>query len=366
MERPQREYLIGLNLIPALTPRRMERLLHHFPTPQTAWEATAEELAAVSGFADVAAKIASERSERALDRELARCAERKIRFVTRLDRDYPPLLREISAPPAVLYVKGEGLLDATRTVAIVGTRRSSRYGRAVAERLAGDLAQRRFVVVSGLAIGIDASAHRGALKAGGVTAAVLGAGFLHPYPACNKELAQEIIQNGLLVSEYALDTRPTKWTFPQRNRILSGLARGVVVVEAPERSGALITAQLALDQGREVFAVPGNVTNTASCGANRLIQEGAKLVASVEDILEEFPDLAPVPAIAPEDAKTAASGLSDIERQVYEMIGLEPMHIDDIIARGGLSPSEAAHTVLLLQFKHLIQEVEGRRYIRTL
>ena len=366
MRKSQREYLFGLNLIPEMTPRRMDRLLRHFPTPQAAWEASEEELAAVPGFADVAAQIASERREAALDRELKRCAEQGIRFVTRLDRDYPPLLREIGTPPAVLYIKGEGSLDVTRTVAIVGTRRSSRYGRAMAERLAGDLARRRFVIVSGLAIGIDASAHRGALKAGGVTTAVLGAGFLHPCPACNKGLAQEIVQKGVLISEYSLDTRPTKWTFPQRNRILSGLSRGVVVVEAPERSGALITAHSALEQGREVFAVPGNVTNTSSRGTNRLIQEGAKLVTSVEDILEEFPDLATAPAIAPEAVGRAVLDLFGTERRVYEMIGLEPMHIDDIIARGGLSPSEAAHAVLLLQLKHLIQEVEGRRYIRAL
>ena len=366
MGRPQREYLIGLNLTPAMTPRRIDRLLQHFPTPQAAWEASEAELAAVPGFANVVVGIACERREAALDRELKRCAEQGIRFVTRLDRDYPPLLREIAVPPAVLYIKGEGSLDVTPTVAIVGTRRSSRYGRAMAERLAEGLARRRFVVVSGLAIGIDAAAHRGALKAGGATAAVLGAGFRHPCPACNKELAQEIAQKGVLISEYPLDTRPTKWSFPQRNRILSGLSRGVLVVEAPERSGALITAHSALEQGREVFAVPGNVTSVASCGTNRLIQDGAKLVTSVEDVLEEFPDLAAAPAIAPETADRAVSDLFGTERKVYEMIGLEPMHIDDIIARGGLSPSEAAYAVLLLQLKHLIQEVEGRRYIRAL
>jgi DNA processing protein len=366
MRRTQDEYLIGLNLIPELTPRRMTRLLAHLASPQAIWEASGKALASLPGFGALAAKVVASRSEEALDRELARSRKLGIQFLTCLDSGYPPLLRQIDTPPTVLYVRGNAMLNTTRTIAIVGTRRSSRYGRSVAEGLAEELGRRGIVVVSGLAIGIDAAAHRGALKAGAQTVAVLGAGFLYPCPACNSGLADAISKAGTLISEYPLSTRPAKWTFPRRNRVLAGLSRGIVVVEAPERSGALITARLALDQGREVFAVPGNITSTGSCGTNRLIQEGAKLVQTVDDILCELPGLVISETVSVADAKAAALTLSEAEQRVYDLIGLEPMHIDDIIARGDLSPGEAAHILLLLQINQLIQEVEGRRYIRTL
>lgn len=365
MKRPESHYLIGLNLIRELTPRRMAILLDRFTSPQAIWEAPQKELAALPGFSKAAPKIASSRSEEAIDHELARSKELGIQILTILDPDYPSLLRQIEVPPAILYLKGNQTIDTMRTIAIVGTRRSSRYGRAVAERLASDLGDLSLVVVSGLALGIDSAAHRGALKAGAQTVAVLGSGFLHPYPASNRGLAERISDTGTLVSEYPLDTRPAKWSFPQRNRVLSGLSRGVIVVEAPQRSGALITARLALEQGREVFAVPGNVTSTASVGTNRLIKDGAKLVETVEDVLCEFPDLSKLGKVTPAKTKATIAALSESQRRVYELIGLEPIHIDDIIAHGDLTPTEAAHTLLLLQMENLIQQVEGRRYIRT-
>ncbi|HDL84952.1 MAG TPA: DNA-protecting protein DprA, partial [Candidatus Acetothermia bacterium] len=194
-------------------------------------------------------------------------------------------MRQIENPSAVLYVRGETRIDTTRTLAIVGTRRSSRYGRSMAGKLAQDLARLGLTVVSGLAIGIDTAAHKGALQSG-CTVAVLGSGLAHIYPASNTRLAAQICeQGGSLVSEYPLTMPPSKWTFPQRNRIISGLSRGVIVVEAPQRSGALITARLASEQGREVFAVPGNATSTASAGTNALITDGAKLVTRVNDVI---------------------------------------------------------------------------------
>ena len=352
-------------MIRELTPRRMVILLERFCSPQAVWEAPVETLTALPGLDKVAEKIASSRREDAIDRELARVEKLGIQIVTLLDPDYPPLLRAIESPPPVLYIKGEKTIDTTRAIAIVGTRRSSHYGRAVAARLAEVLGRYGLVVISGLAVGIDAAAHRGALKAGAQTVAVLGSGFLRPYPASNKQLADQIGETGTLLSEYPLDTPPAKWTFPQRNRILSGLARGVVVVEAPEHSGALITARLALEQGREVFAVPGNVTSTGSVGTNRLIKDGAKLVETAEDVLSEFPDLyALTKATSPQTEQRAAS-LTGAQRRVYDLIGLEAVHIDDIIARGGLAPSEASHVLLCLQMENLIQEVEGKRFIRT-
>jgi len=364
MKRPARQILIGLNLIRELTPHRRNLLLDRFRSPQAIWEGSEAEIAALPGFSEIAKVIVAARREEALDHEIKEAKRLGIRIVTLLDSDYPRLLREIENPPLVLYMRGEEEIDTTRTLAIVGTRRTSGYGRGMAKRLAHDLGALGLIVVSGLAIGIDAAAHRGALDAKGRTVAVLGSGFLHPYPASNKRLLDEIGRSGAVVSEYPLDTHPAKWTFPQRNRIIAGLSRGVIVVEAPQRSGALITARLALEEGREVFAVPGNVTSTGSAGTNRLIKDGATLVESVEDVLFEFPDLNRL--IAPSERKSEAvlKTLTDEQRRVYDLVGLEPLHIDDIISRGVLSPTDAAHILLLLQMENLIQEVDGRRYIR--
>ncbi len=360
----ERRYLIGLNLIPEISPRRMGILLSRFPSPRVIWEVSVEELAALPGFAEAASRIAAERNEGAIDRELQRAKELKARIVTLLDPEYPPLLREIEDPPAVLYMKGEGEIDSRKAIAIVGTRKASGYGKAVAHKLAAELARLGIIVVSGLALGIDTAAHRGALAGGGTTIAVLGTGLAHIYPAENEGLMQRIEkEGGLILSEFPISAPPAKWTFPQRNRIISGLSRGVVVVEAPEKSGALITARLALEQGREVFAVPGQVTSVASRGTNRLIQDGARLVMDAEDILSEFPDLAAL-IHPPPEGEAQELHLSPTQQQVYALIGLEPTHIDDIIAKGKISPTEAAHILLSLQLKNLIQEVEGRRYIR--
>lgn len=361
----ERRYLVGLNLISEISPRRMGILLSRFPSPRAIWEASVEDLAALPGFSEVAPRIATNRDEGAIDRELQLAKELQARIVTLLDPEYPPLLREIEDPPAVLYVKGEGEIDSRKALGIVGTRRASGYGKAVAHRLAAELARLGIIVVSGLALGIDTAAHHGALDGGGTTVAVLGAGLGRIYPAENEGLAQKIEkEGGLILSEFPILAPPAKWTFPQRNRIISGLSRGVIVVEAPEKSGALITARLALEQGREVFAVPGQVTSFASRGTNRLIQDGARLVMDAEDILSEFPDLATLIHPTPAQGEAQESLLSPLQQQVYDLIGLEPTHIDDIIAKGKISPTEAAHILLTLQLKNLIQEVEGRRYIR--
>ena len=361
----ERRYLIGLNLIPELSPRRMGILLSHFSSPREIWTAPAAALEELPGFSSVAARIAAARDEGAIDRELARAERIGARIITLLDPEYPPLLREIEDPPAVLYASGGGIPDFRRGIAIVGTRRASGYGRTVAHQLAAELARLGIVIVSGLAVGIDTAAHRGAVDGGGTTVAVLGSGLGHIYPAANVRLAREIErEGGLILSEFPIDTRPAKWTFPQRNRIISGLSRGVVVVEAPERSGALITARLAAEQGREVFAVPGPITSTSSRGTNRLIQDGARPVLAAADVVSEFPDLKSLLRPARSEEGAEVPSLTPTEQRVYEMIGLEPTHIDDIIAAGNISPTEAAHTLLMLQMKDLIREVEGRRYIK--
>ena len=288
MMRTERECLIGLNRIPQLTPKRAKRLLERFASFQEIWGAPAGQLSAVLGSSMLGEAIASARDATAVEEEIGQAEKRGIRIVTLVDPEYPVLLRQIDDPPFALYVRGKLPVDTARAIGIVGTRRGTQYGKLVAARLASQLALKGIVVVSGLAAGIDAAAHQGTLDVGGHTVAVLGSGADVCYPKSNQILFDRVAVEGTTLSEYPLGTRPAKWTFPQRNRILAGLCRGVVVVQAPERSGSLITARLALEQGREVFAVPGNITTATSAGTNGLIRQGAKIVESIDDVLEEF------------------------------------------------------------------------------
>lgn len=364
MTRPDRELLIGLNLISQLTPKRTQRLFARFESFRGIWDAPSSAFTALFGSRVLGEAIASARSETAIDEEMAKAAEKDVRIVTLMDPDYPPTLREIDDPPMALYVRGILPIDSPRALAIVGTRRGTRYGKMIAGRFASQLALKHCTVVSGLAAGIDTAAHQGALDVGGLTVAVMGCGIDYPYPKANQPLYQQIVEHGTVLSEYPMGSRPAKWTFPQRNRILSGLSRGVVVIQAPERSGALITARCALEQGREVFAVPGNINTLTSAGSNRLIKQGATLADSVDDILDEFPDLRlDVGPADPENAPKEPK-LGEKESFVYELIGLEPIHMDDIIARADLSPTEASHILLLLQLENLVEEVEGGRFMR--
>lgn len=365
MARSDRELLIGLNMIPQLTPRRTGRLFRRFESFRAVWEASSAKLAEVFASSVIGEAIASGRDEAAIDQELTAAEEQGIRILTLVDSEYPPLLREIDDPPLVLYVRGETAFDPARSIAVVGTRRSTRYASLVAARLASQLALKGITVVSGLAAGTDAAAHQGVLDVAGKTIAVMGCGVDRVYPKRNQEIYDGIVETGSVVSEFPLGTRPAKWTFPQRNRIISGLSRGVVVVQAPERSGALITARLALEQGRDVFAVPGNITNRTSAGTNRIIRDGAKLVMSVDDILDEYPDLLQLKKIAvDEEESSEESKLGETEQRVFDLVGLEPVHVDDIIGRADLSPTEASHILLLLQLEGLIEEVEGGRFVR--
>jgi len=364
MARSDRELLVGLNLIPQLTPKRTKRLFARFDSFQSIWSASGSTFASIFGSAVVGEAVASARSETAIDEELGKADELDVRIVTLVDEEYPALLREIDDPPMVLYVRGSLPIDPARSIAIVGTRRGTRYGKMVAGRFASQLALKGMTIISGLAAGIDTAAHQGTLDVGGRTVAVLGCGLDYPYPKRNQPLLAKLVEDGAAISEYPLGTRPAKWTFPQRNRILAGLSRGVIVVQAPERSGSLITARLALEQGREVFAVPGNITTMTSAGTNRLIKDGAKLVDSVDDVLVEFPDLWERQRPVADGDEDEGPELAEREQLVYDLIGLEPVHVDDIIARADLSPTEASHVLLLLQLEDLIDEVEGGRFIR--
>ncbi len=366
MDRSARYYLVGLNMIPVLTPRRKRILRAHFSSPAEIWHLSPQRLAAIAGITEVAPQIIAAQRTISIDKEFEQAAQMQIKIVTILDPDYPQLLREINDPPPVLYIKGQYTKEDAIAIGIVGTRRASQYGRMIATKLAKEISQLGLAVVSGMAMGIDTAAHYGALQAGGRTIAVLGSGLLNIYPTINRHLAEKISSSGLLISEFPLHSRPSKWTFPQRNRIISGLTRGIVVVEAPLRSGALITARFALEHGREVFAVPGNITNTGSAGPNRLIKDGAKLIETAADIVDEFPDLKHLLAPATADKSRSNALLSPQESAIYKLLGLEPLHIDDIINRGDLSFAEISHALLTLQMKGLIKEIDGKRYARSL
>jgi DNA processing protein len=259
----------------------------------------------------------------------------------------------------VLYVRGQLITEDEWAVAIVGTRRASAYGRTVAARLSTDLAVNHVSVVSGLARGIDGEAHRAALKAGGRTIAVMGCGLDLVYPAEHRNLAQEIVENGALVSEYPLGTRPEAGNFPPRNRIISGLALGVLVVEAGLKSGALITADYAADQGRDVFAVPGNLFVRSSIGTNRLIQDGAKLVTGAEDILEELNLM----MIAQQTEVRAVVPETEIEALILKHLGLEPVHVDELSLRSGLPIAKVTSNLALMELKGMVRQVGGMNYV---
>jgi DNA processing protein len=319
-------------------------------------ERVGDELArAVKGL-DVAA--VTERQERAAERHQAR-------LITLADGDYPPALRRASLPPPFLFVRGTLTREDGLAVAIVGSRHPTPYGLQTAERLAGDLAARGVTVVSGLARGVDTATHRGALAAGGRTLAVLGSGVDVVYPPENAELAGRLMAAGALVSEFPMGTRPLAHHFPIRNRVIAGLTLGTVVVEAGERSGALITARLAAELGREVYAVPGNVSSPVSEGTNRLIQDGAKLVRSWEDVVAEWPAewrraLRP----APVPAASRAPLLDGPNGRLLDLLGEEPTSIDTVIAGSGLPASEVAASLMALQLMGRVRQLPGQRYVR--
>lgn len=278
------------------------------------------------------------------------------------DKAYPKRLKSIHYPPATLYVRGEILREDNLAVALVGSRKASIYGIQTCEKLAYELASRGITIVSGLAKGIDSAAHRGAIKAGGRTIAVFGCGLDYIYPPENKSLAKEIENSGALVSEFPTGTEPFPGNFPKRNRIISGLSLGVVVVEASKKSGALITANFALDENREVFAVPGKVNSGASAGVHRLIKEGARLVEGVDDIIEEL-KLEPI-IDEPQKKSQTKVNLGKIESRVYSLLSDEPKYIDDIIVESKLLPNEVSSILLKLQLRKLAKELPGKLYYR--
>jgi DNA processing protein len=338
---------------------RLRRLRAHFGSLRLAWGAAEFDLAAAGLDVRSIGAIASARRETTPDAELERLARAGARALTWDDPAYPRLLRQLDDAPPVLFVKGEITEADAWAVAIVGTRRASAYGRQAAEMLASDLARSHITVVSGMARGIDAIAHQAALTGGGRTLAVLGCGVDVVYPPEHRRLAQEIAESGALVSDYALGTPPDAANFPPRNRIISGLSLGVVVIEADERSGALITTEFAAEQGRDVFAVPGNIFSPTSRGANRLLQQGAKVVVDTVSVLEELnlhmvADRADVAAVAPEN---------DAERTILARLSHEPTPVDDLVRALDLATEHVTATLSLMELKGMVRQAGNTSYI---
>jgi len=353
------KYWVGFNIVHGIGPMKFRALLNHFGDLEEAWHADAGELKAAGLDRRALDNLMTTRSTISLDGEMEKIERQGAKVLTWDDPAYPTRLLNIYDPPPVLYVKGEILDEDQWAVAVVGTRGATVYGKEVARRIAGGLARNGLTIVSGLARGIDSEAHRAALDAGGRTIAVLGSGVDVIYPAESRKLAQAVVERGALVSEYALGTRPEAGNFPPRNRIISGLSLGAVIVEAGERSGALITADFALEQGREVFAVPGNIFRKKSMGANKLIQQGAKPVLSVEDILEELnltmvSQQAEVRAIVPEN---------ETEATLLEYITADPVHVDEIRQKSDLPIAQVSSTLALMELKGMVRQVGGMNYV---
>jgi DNA processing protein len=302
---------------------------------------------------------------RDLKNDLALAEKSGINILTCLDREYPQALKEIPSSPIVLYCLGRITPEDNLAVGIVGSRRASLYGLNQAEIFAGQLSGQGITIVSGMARGVDTYAHRGALKANGRTIAVMGSGFNHIYPEENAGLAQQISKCGAVVSEFSMETKPLAHNFPRRNRLISGLSRGILITEAARNSGALITADFALEQGREVFALPGRIDSTGSMGTNILIQQGAKIVTCCEDILEELNlTAADVEKTEPQPARQEAESAT-AENRIYGYISRQPTGIDELVERSSLNASRVLGLILKLQFKKLIKVLPGKLYMRN-
>ena len=374
--RPDRDdrdlfYWLALRMAPGVGSRRFGQLLKKFKTPKAVFSASLDELARFPRLPrETVQAIHRFDWGRDVEKEMARARQLGCKLITLKDASYPRRLKEIYDPPPVLWTAGEMRPEDEAAVAIVGSRTPTDYGRRMAARLAADLASAGINVVSGVALGIDAAAHRGTLAAGGRTTGVLGCGLDVVYPRPNRDLYNDIPVSGVLMSEFSLGTTPERSHFPVRNRIIAGLSIAVVVVEAGAKSGALITARLALDQNRDVLAVPGRAGSARSRGSHALLKEGARLVESGQDILDEIaPQIGErrqAPAQGREEAPgpEAVEGLSDPARRVLQTMGPDPVHVDDLGRQAGLSPPGLAPLMLDLELKGLVRQLPGMRYIK--
>jgi DNA processing protein len=366
---------LALGLVPGLGSRNGAKLLATFGEPDAIFRASLTELEALGLGAETAQAIHSREPLRKAETELKRVQALGCQLITWNDAAYPRLLREIYDPPTMLYLRGNAAALKQPAVAIVGTRRPTTYGNQMSERLGRDLAARKLAIVSGLARGIDTLAHRGALASGtGMTIGVLGCGIDVVYPKENKKLFEQMAGgNGAILTELPTGTPPTPGNFPVRNRIIAGLALGVVVVEGTEHSGSLITARLGMEFGREVYGVPGNATQPTSYGPHQLIKQGAKLVTGWQDVVEELPtavraELEPVEtATAAERATLVTESLFGPQQTLYEMLEADtPRHIDELVDQSGLSSSETLAALFDLEMKGYIRQLPGKQFVKAM
>ena len=358
---------LSLYLIPGLGNTVLKRLIEKLGDPEAVFEADLADLMNVEGLRrDIAKKIMNRSLSTEAEEELRNAERCHARIIAYTDSSYPAFLREIYNPPILLYAKGREIPLTQTFVGVVGSRNPTHYGRKAAETIALGLARRGAGVVSGLARGIDSAAHRGCLRGNGFTIAVVGTGIDVVYPASNKELFKQIEANGVIVSEFPTGTPPEPKNFPIRNRIISGLSRGTVVVEATRNSGSLITASLALDQGRDVFAVPGSIDSFKSTGTHFLIKQGAKLIENADDILDEFGFVGKggVGKGIPGDTGAPDRDMDEFERKVYEIIGDYPMHMDNIIRLGKMEVGKVAGILMKMELEGIVKQLPGKMFVR--
>lgn len=352
-------YWVGFNEVRGIGPLRLRALIDHFGDVARAWHAPAEALSHIGLDSRSLNNLLEARSSLDLDEKLAQISAAGAEAITWESPVYPRLLLEIHDPPPVLYVRGTLTEEDEWAVAVVGTRRASNYGREVTRRLAAGLARSGITIVSGLARGIDGVAHRAALEAGGRTIAVFGCGIDRIYPPEHRKLAKQIAAHGALISDYPLGTPPEGRNFPPRNRIISGLSLGVLVTNAGKSSGALITAEFAAEQGRDVFAVPGSILTQGSVGTNELIRNGAKLVAKPEDILEELN----LTMVAEQTKARQLLPEDDTEAAVLEYLSGEPTHVDELQQQMEMSISQVTSTLAMMELKGMVRQVGGMKYV---
>ena len=352
-------YWVGFNFVKGIGAARLRALIQHFGSVETAWNASTEEIRAAGLGPKLTEALNQVRAGVSLELIWERLLDLGIQVLTWEDETYPTRLKEIDQPPPVLYLRGELQPEDEWAVAIVGTRGITAYGRQVTAEITSVLARRGVTVISGLARGVDAEAHKAALGAGGRTLAVLGSGVDQIYPPEHRQLADQIMASGALISDYAPGTPPDGVNFPPRNRIISGLSLAVIIVEAGERSGAMITAEFAADQGREVFAVPGNITAPKSVGCNRLIQQGARPLLAPEDVLEEL-DLASF-----QQQRVARTVLpkDEVEARLLGVLSKEPMHVDEIRAQVDMPIEKVSATLALMELKGMVRQLGGMNYV---
>jgi DNA processing protein len=357
------EAFIALNMVPKIGPIRVRRLLAQLGAPSAVLSASLASLQSVDGVGPEAAKSIHHWQDHVdLAGELQRVKDFGAKVITLASPDYPSLLREIHDPPTVLYILGDLLERDRHAIGVIGTRKPSHYANDCAKKLSYQLAYAGVTVVSGLARGIDTAAHQGALAAKGRTIAVIGSGLLSIYPPENKELAEKIATSGAVITEFSMQVKADRQTFPMRNRIISGCSFGVLVVEAGAQSGALISANQAGEQGRSIYAVPGRIDNPNAIGSNRLLQQGAKLITCAADVLDDMGILfAEKPKLTP----ARAPELTGSEQTIHDAIGDDEAHIDVIIDRSGLASHTVSSTLLSLEMKKLVRQLPGGRFVRT-